>query len=707
MELYCSTLHSFVEMAKTEFSIQAESQYQNLDNYTVLNSFDIEIIHNTTNTSIVQNRYPVLCVENGVPIYQGYLIQIGMTNPDVIKVVYKALPANGCFRNFRVKEKLKDYFFPELNEKSVMFANDVFGGHDTRGSKNPPKFRRIEFQSVDDYYRSFTGYCLNWYNYLEHCWCGFADIVTSYDATTAHQFPCNKYELQGNPVSYTPRNFMYVPIYSLLWAMGLEVPSDWATSMPSQGGMIVNVNFKCHYILKIVMSSARVWQTDGNETTEYDIEKDTEIWIQPTEDGVWNDSKPSYQLPQSAFANSMRTIWKSNNKLDRYGYSPVDMTIHRIDYWYTEQAVGYIEPDRDTMETHDEWVEYKGKKWWVYREFLEDGVNWEKGKRPYINNGYTGPWKKWKDLNDTDKWASYAVAYAEVDFNLDYVEFMKGQTSGLYAYNDVPVIMSQMTWLDTDLNQFFAEVSLNSTEFKWLRNPMFVTPDNKDLVHGNRCIEDSICEECELTDENIITASKEIDYEAPSRLTVGFDNGVYGYQDSKTLNDSDNETTTIKQQFISVPYRLATDHSHPVPVFYIKSASKDMSDVFASQMEYQSQSVKGFLCSVHNNCTVNLSTTELLSCTQLSRATYDGKGKLISRQYFDPNLNVRAIEPQCTAYDYMARHLDHTEKITIQCTGYKFQDKVDWNGRKYEVGSYKTSDMQVFQLTLYPYDNGK
>ena len=691
MELWCENTNAFLELVNDSFSVQANSQLQDLQNYTCLNSFDIEIILNEQNKGVIDNDWYCLLINNGVPLFRGRLIYIGGT-ADTIKCVYQALPNFGCFENFEFKDNLSDYFYGISGERLSSVA-DVFDGYDYRGQKDFPRIQGGDITSI--YGSTFRYYMINWKPYTKKTIPAFINLagqkegelsMKSHGNTTitpnelVHNIPPVPFQ----NVAFTPRGFAYIEPSSMLRAMGIEAP----VLSPDMDGMLVYMKNKAHYLLKVYLEEYQTWDSTDDKYRTYHCNKNSKILLQDTEDGIWDDDKQTYDC-QGFFINSIRRGTNSNNPRDRESYFPFEVSVNRLDWLYEKKE------DSTIMPHYDDIVEEGGKQYYrLQQKFDSDSViNYEKNTNFYITDGQVANEKPyWKD-------DSIVVAYVDCEFELDWPTYQQDWTHWQY----IPLLLNQWTWMDVKTSDFLNQLSLNSAYWKKLRNPMFITKENKQLVHGLG-YHDVVPLIFELKDEQVIECSVDIDTDADKILKVGYDNGKFGYEKVKHLNNYvDNDATEISQTFISHSFKTYDNSQIGItPPYYYENKEDYSGDTYmycsdenkaVFEIEFKSTNIKGFFCTsnkdVINDPLTDGSTYTYWCIDNLSDDSRDWNANLIELQEDDAN------------YDYVNSYCDHSRKYTIKCVGYQFQERVKWNDTYFQVAQYKTDDMVVFSLTLY------
>lgn len=673
MELYCEEYKKTLALVDTNISVIGESQFTDVENYHCLNSYDINLVLDELNVKVVKEQLYCLLIHNGVPMYRGRLVLIS-NDEYSLKVVFQGLPANGCFSKFKFRERLSDYFATGKGE-----ANDITTPADMFFYNNNKKKLEWNIRGVD------TGLdcpitMLNYGRYLKHTIPCFTDVnaglnslIRNYPMIT----PTIDVGTSGKLIKYntagTYQGFGYINTSKLLRAIGIDVPELGS----HLNGMLTWVSAKSRYLLKIYMRQYTV--TDGsNWWHEYHSDSNTVIYLQDNDTGVWDDTKPFYDV-SNYFKYSIRRAVQVTNPRNRESYFPFDVTIQRVDWLYDAKY-----SDKEVFyDRRDETVELDGKTYNVTRQDIQGGLQYKAGTEFFIPEGVYR-----SNIPVLEQAYSYCVAYVDCEYDIDYFTYLKFITH----FTDIPILLNQLNCLNVSTNQFLSELSLNCRTYNKLRNPLFVTNYNKDIVHNMDGVD--VRGVFNLLDSNVITTAVEVDDEADKLITVGFENSKYGSSIDKHLNNNSLAgIKTVMQKFVGANYVSNADRTKAVPPFYFACASNvlNIQTVATFNAEYRSQSIIGFFCRADRECVETTSTAPMNYWDMYYQTDLSANWKT----------NNYMLTKDDSNYDYLQFYPNKERKYTVTCTGYKLEDIVEWAGERFVVDSFRTEDFVQWTLTLY------
>lgn len=686
MELYCKELNTFIDVADATFSIEAASQYQDLEGYTVANSFDLKIINNEVNNKIVKNvpylytdpekgnqymrdSYTILLMHNNSPLLTGHLVLQG-SDPDLLTVVYQAVPYGKAFENFVFREYVKDYF---------EVPNDYFGS--TIGSSLG---RAIGVEglgtscgSVAAKWRDYSNWDLNdplnseiriprlhvyRLNSTSNAW----DNETygsrnNYCATMSNGYIMRRYPFVGNLLFYNGTftdNTAQMPVKELLDCMGIAVPKwiqdDLMIAFPAAIKFERRIKMRLRPIIKAYDMG------NGDLMCIYAQGGDP---IQ-----CWNEEKQEwYEYGQTLDLGNLVAWGPWAFTLDR-GIATKDMELVTIDQ-KSIYMLNTIQLESNTLNNVPMFyaMEVKGNKWHIIGDgHAKEGLTYEDGGQQF-GFGLT------YQAGDYNLLPEYVDVELSVPCSMDMATYHTLANKAAEQIGCTPMHVTDFTFFDElKTGDLLNWLSLNVESLRWLRNPMYISTDNCDEVWGI----EGTRSYCWLTDSDIISMTKTIDYSAPSDLIVSLPIDAKASV-HRHLNQYNNDPKEFDQEIDSCAYTNNLDtmvdigRFSTLPVIY-DEAKDDLKERFKWG--------------------------DLRGCVG-----YWQMDKVKDRK--KKPKPVWIWMSNSSNYDYAFRYCDHSEVYEVKCIGYDLHDQVDINGVKFEVMSYKTSDFVTFELKLLKIKN--
>lgn len=670
MELYCKDLSKYVDMADTKFSIEAQSQLQDLENYTIGNSFDLKLINNEVNNKILKREerevevtewigdpvnmwvtykkkvttdYTILLIHNGAPLFRGRLIYRGST-PDTITAVYQCVPNTPAFENFVFRDTLKDYFIPNWgeNDSIQLYKLLEYGAQYSRGgTMTAVNGEKLQFQTYNNNSNS-------WNYHIK-------DLANNYrtaQSIGSKQMPCpNNFQ----------RFFSSVNVLDLLKCLGINIDKD---SENESLRFLFPTKFKIKKRYKV-----RLYRTIHQD--HYVTGNNDKNSIEPVSQVFRCDYKATATSPISVW-NETYDDWDDNLATEYWGnyinngdFADSIRAGRAIKGLTVEDVLYDSDFSIDVPQLISQRFQQPQMFGLVRGKVYEDGE--AIGGVIYVNNG---------DDNYVMDQAFACPEYIDVVYSLEAdKDFMTYPTKfGDWVATDpywgrTPVQATDFDFLNIKTNDFLNALSLNCRSFIGLRNPMYISPDNYDVCWGA----DGASASDYLTDENIISMEKTVDSDAPSVIRLTIPNLVNN-STTKRVNDLGNEEEKeIKVTIPSVCYSNTYDDDSEIrksyPPLYFDNGGNSLADKFKFG--------------------------ELQGCFGYfkERKLLFVQGQPVVNNFYDNS----------TDFDYFTTYQDHSQKYKVKCTGYQLHEYVYINKVKFAVLKYRTDDFVVFELELLKY----
>lgn len=679
MELYCKELETYLDMADATFTIEANNQFQDLEGYTVANSYDIKLINNKVNHQIVTNQpytwtnekgntsvytdYTILLMHNNAPLLTGRLVLMG-TEPDTLTCVYQAVPYGRTFKNFIFRENLKDYF----KHNDYMYAStvgQVLGkaiGEKDKGTYSATLTAKWQDQSdfdIDDplntdiriprasiYRLNSTS---NDYRDTKH------DSKNNWCTTASHLYMYQNNWILNSTVlkeTFTP-TLCQVKLNELLDCMGIGTNAFadnlWLT-FPSK----IKFERRFKMTLGVVNRCYTGFQGSAFMCIYAQLGKPIQVWNEEKQEwfdyGVGFDGGPmffsgpfEYSLARGIAYKDMKLVEIRQPRID--GIRTLQLESGRL-----QQTSAFIA------------LESKSNAWKAIGDgYAYDGMTYSDGGQQFA---FALPYNRLEDV-------VLLPNEIEVVFDLPYeisMEEYHSMSNGWAEKNGcTPVISTDFTFFeDLKTGDFLNWLSLNVESMKYLRNPLFIAPENADDVWGQ---EGTTLYDW-LDDSNIISMKKTIERDAPSNLRITL---PINFKSSctKHLNDYGNDEKNFEQMVDSCAY--TTDFSTMLNIGRYSTPPF----MYNSDKEVKERALYGDIKGV-----VGYWNDDYM---------VDGRGT---------QWKVHVFVADSTNYDYLDEYQDHSEYYTVKCTGYRLHNRIKINDVKYSVMSYKTEDFVTFELKL-------
>lgn len=647
------------------FSIQAHNQLQNLDKYDISYSFDISLVNdeNSRDASLYEyyasggtqkmvflgieievpvTKLPkVILYYDNTPLYIGRLM-ILETTMTAIKCVYKCVPYGRCFNDFDMRPKLKDYFEHGVHTGTQFRTLLDPKNLEIRGSdRNPHKATwpsmHVEFpNSSDD--------VLNPGDTFDACCC-IKNLENNKYVQYIHNTAGHDSALQYWCLS---------PIDELLECMNIS------TFFPNYDRMIafpMNISYKRTIKVRCYRS-----EIIANHVKFKPMET-SEIW--------WlNDSTHQWELLNECVFRGITTQAFQESLRKCRGLD--GLKLKTIEYPIMPDETVYEQKGILTLSTNNG---YKS---------IDFGIETD---------------HTYKDGEDTtleligtnlhlQSLAQYVDVVYELECNFGEKDASSKTKESLWA--TVPCMKYDFGFLDMSTTEFLNQLSLNNTDYEWLRNPSFWSSENQFQVHG--IMPDNVFrvpQICKLNNNNIEKITKTVDYEAPSSVEIHTPTGFETIC-VKKLNNNGNEPKKIDMSCTSLGWTgLNLGVSDP-------GLGSGVTTTGFNPPKGLKRGTPPLVRDEHDG---NILGSDLKGCFgQVSRFTMHHRGGVRYTQiwWFLTNNDFNYLEDYC----------DTTNKYHITVlggvdNGYFMQQYVQYENRTFIVESFKTNDFKKFDLVCY------
>lgn len=637
MELYCEKLNRYVDIIDNPLMIEGDSQMQSLEHYPSANSFDINIVNDSANIEIVKNNYYCTLSNNGSPLMRGRLIVQGST-PTTIKCVYQSLPYCDLFKNFHFKDTLKDYFFPTKQNDgfTLLKLEDYFE------NKQNSMFQFLYTRNGLNVLKTVPMLESNYWNYTPTCFANWLESEgkgrqigtpsTYYMHQTVDQGGLSVWKREE--VAFL-NNCHIIRTDDFLRGIGLDVAESQGEIRPY---MLAHKSMHIKCIVKVRLEppyTPNSWQSRYSWNQSL-----SRIYIQVGRE-EWD-----YQAPYfDATDGFLYSIHQNYTPL-----APFKCKVDRYDLIYDNDQFPFAdnEGQENSICTEDD-PNVHGRRLLKWR--LDEAVEFDRGENfaTYLPTIEGTPLGKAK--------------FVDVHLVVDDVVTYEDYAVNIRTMRDAYAPFDSMEFLEQSTNQFLNELSLNSEYGKFLRNPLFVNKDNGSVIHNQQVVQDVFS----LDEDHLVSIDKELDVEAPKKLIVKTENGVYSNFSYKFLSGS-GETKEIVQKNTSSMLSFPLSSFKSTPFYYqIVGVNRD-----AVNKGWASKNL--YFCFLKGDSKIFLMTPTREDCEWYSDST---------------------------KMSYVDTFQDHSEKYKVNCIGYKLNEYVEFEGQKFAVAHFRTRDMVHFELELY------
>lgn len=619
----------------TNFSIKYNSQLQSLEGYSCCYSFDIECPrcdalddcfnkyktgshyeYEATGDGLLQFQYVlkdtfayprVSLIVNGQKLYSGYLKAIETTY-NTVKCSYQAVPANGVFKDFTFQPTLKDYF-----------TNNIY--HDGRWQLYK-LFRidagaKIKKLHVNGYFpeeTNFNGfdvemtnssYPLNW-------------MESAYDVHPSQgQVYGSSYGLYWGMLS----------VDEMLKTMGIDVKYP---DVHNEHKILIPMRIKYKRKLKVEMKLSKTELT--GHSRYYSADQTTNIWWFNENINDWELLGPSIEALGTVIPVFQSTIRKM------IGFK--GLTFDHLEFDPEEDYVTVPQPGVSTYTNNS-----------LYRS-IEFGVN----PGTEYDNGTPLVFRMTNILTNDDLPGVNQVRPFKifVYFDLEY-DYNPETLLNVDGYNqNFPFLPSDIEFFNMKTGDFLNQLSLNNSEYSWLREPGFLTKENATYIW--KCY-DKLSDFTAFDTTKISSIVRELKEDEPNSLRI------------------------------SIPTSFKTQYDIPL------NGKGDMKEVEMSSASF------GF------NYYHTLDTSDKAGCPPIAYNPEEAKivdhgiqcvfcrSRLIGNRielFFDDDTN----------FDYTKMYADKSEVLHIKCVGYELTPYINFEGKFFAVISYTTKDFKVFDLEV-------
>lgn len=708
--LYLKNVHTndFLHLTNDGgFSFQATNQLQDLEKYDVGYSFDVELVNDANARDVVLGEWyadgsqtmnwnggiididllklpQVILYSDNIPMFIGKMSVIG-TDISTIKAVFKCVPYGRTFKNFDMRSTLKDYFkggaYEGLQVRHVLEQN-IFSI--TGADKNPNKI----FTPSVIVYNPNRQKRASSYRFDTDCYVNNKDDK----AVKFSHFLHNQY-------------WWLSSVSQILECMNITLPEDEAREidklefdyiLENKAAMlnsrsVIAHPIKLHYNRELKVRYYKGEYNNANHVVYYNAFGGSEIWWR-------NDQFHEYELlnsgsfegvPFEAFATSI----KQNKGLD-------GLVLKDVQFPPNYDRVGIITLNSDVAFKSVDFAIESGHKY-------QDGEDCRLALR----------------ISDTAKYDKYEefAEYVDVIFDFELnMAFEKVQayndtedTTIKDLYKSVPLMGYDIALLETPTTEFLNGLSLNNNKYTWLRNPSYITSNNKELIHNI----DSDIELIPKLDTNVIESiSKSVKYDTSNDIEISTPVGLNTIVRKKlNYKDTTADTKRVEQHFTSLAWTGLSnvfDGSKEKP--YDRRDPSTIPDKLAGEIQdiplrgtpplvlnkeddtYLNNDIIG----AFGQCQVFKVKTEEV----ISYHDYDYGWDQVS-YYYD---QIWWHATTNTDYDYLNDYCDKSEQYNFTViggleNGYFMQEKFEFEGQLFYVESYKTSDFLKYDIVAYPY----
>lgn len=687
------------------FSFQATNQLQDLEKYDVGYSFDITLVNDANARDAVLGEWyedgdqqmswaggvididllkvpQVILYNDNIPLFIGKMSPIG-TDLSTIKAVYKCVPYGKTFKNFDMRPTLKDYFkggaYDGLQVRHLLEQN-LF--HITGADKNPNK------SAIP----SMICYSPNRQN-----------RVSAYRFDT-DCYVDNKDDKRVKFSHFVHNQYWFLSsISQILECMNITLPEDEQNEVNKMESdyilgektaflnsrTVIAHPIKLHYNRELKVRYYKGLFDQNNHVIYYNAFGASEIWWR-------NDQFHEYEMLSAgsfgdetfeAFATSI----KQNKGLD-------GLTLKDVQFPPNYDRVGVITLNSDVAFKSVDFAIESGHKY-------QDNEDCRLALR----------------INDDTKFDKYEdfADYVDVifDFELD-MPFEKVKTYNdsedttiKDLYKSVPLMAYDIALLETSTTEFLNGLSLNNNKYTWLRNPSYLTSNNKELIHNI----DSDIELIPKLDTNVIeNISKNIKYDISNDIEISTPVGLNTVVRKKlNYKDTTADTKHIEQHFTSLSWTGLSnvfDGSKERP--YDRRDPSTIPDKLVGEIkDIPMRGTPPLVLNKEDNTYLNNDIIGVFGQCQafkvkteeiVSYHDYDFGWDQIS-YYYD---QIWWHATTNTDYDYLNDFCDKSEQYNFTVigglkNGYFMQEQFEFEGELFYVESYKTSDFLKYDIVAY------
>lgn len=529
IELLNPKLNKYLSLLEgSTFTFSAESQLQDLENYTCGYSFDVELInddvlrdsleggvYDSGETEIIDvpelgihKEIPkmlpnkVIMIVNGVRLYAGDLVMLE-TTPISVKCSYQCMPY-GAMRNFILRPTLRDYLNMDglaTNELYEVFEPGVPYLH--TGAKNGAELSFYVWNNNTLNPKIRANASQGWYVGSDNL-------------------------LEG-------KYWISTPVNKMLKAMGIEAPDmeneDMKLFMPCNIKYTRLFKFRFQKYVQGAEPMPYVHYNKKVYRLPYVCTPVAPVW-------VWNEGTQTWEEIDSLLSAGYKRIPFLNTI--RVNKSLEGMEFYQISQVGFNSKIGNLQLGTEYLDNVSIFGYGEGYKW----------------QQSFTDLGFS------IYFNDTSSAQAIVSALIDAPEYLDIVFKIDCDKSfSNYIMNadwaDVPFSMADLSFFDISTNEFLNQLSLCSKHYSWLRNPMFISDKNHKDIYG---IENKdyigniyLCDE-----KRLISLKKEIKTDAPSALRMQYNIGA-NTSTVKRLNNLGNKEKKVEPSIVSFAY--TTDYN--------------------------------------------------------------------------------------------------------------------------------------------------
>ena len=625
-------------LGDSNLSFSCENQLQDLENYTLSYTFDIEVLNDEAARDAVSGvkyadgeyealvsginvKLPimksvrVLVTNNAVPMFIGDL-SLQSSSVTSIKCSLKCVPYGEAFKDFSFRDELRGYMTTLSWEYGGKFVESIM---DYRNTHTPVYVLR------SNSYNSQLGYVPS------------VTVTNENQDTDAIPASASSVTVEDVDKGWTVKTDSYNRAY-------------WSTLSVNEILSCMNIHINKKYNDRTVMIPNRISYDRMLKVRMYkSTNKETKMQFKPTTNSeIWWKEKGS-------------NTWELLEPLEitsglRYPFAKSIRKCKGLDgltFKYIEYPIGFTQFGILGYNTS---VAYQGVEFGIPAD-----TTYEDGDTIDV---------KLENVDSTAKQPDYVDVIFEYECSVDtgkmYEHYRADKdhvdSDAYNLYMTVPFLPTDLEFFSTSTGTFLNELSLNNKDFRWLRNPGFINSFNYDAVHGQDSPAGFGC--FSLTNDNLQEVKREIDYTKPSELQVKF-LAPFTPNVHKLLNSRGNDTRQVEHTFGSIGICHLMDDGDSVflgaPPLVWDKANEEL---------------------------VENSISGVFTITNTQRVD-DVDRRLI---YF-------ACSPD---WDYLDDYTDKSNKYTFKVTGYNFQEWLEYEGVRFSVDKWSTSDFGVWELECYP-----
>lgn len=521
------------------FSFSGESQYQDLENYNVVSSFDVELPHSEvladcfkeyvsgkhyeTETGdywldikvveVETYSYPkVTLIVNGCKLYTGRLVYLS-SDTQIIKCAYQAVPYCDAFKNFEFKPTLKDYFYEDTVTRSFMYLYYEPG-------------RQIHI----------------------------CDAKSSYDRITPPFWSYNFHNMNVNPNAPDEKFVSNIFVYDMAsdrrtlldgtyrayWGSGQidtflqclgikpqhEIDEFKEHIMTFRANISYKRKIKARYHLSKISDSVNL--VYGNLPLD-------EMWWWDEDNKVWEQLAPEKSIFGGQIVPFGGTI---------HSFKGLD-GMKVIDVQYGESMFGdpvsIPQPAKMTLDSR------------VMSPMFDLGIDF--GME--LKNGasfapvFSGASQLYNNVRP-----EYVDIIFEYDCKVNCWE--DGISRVGQVGMDTPLKTVDLEFLEMSTNEFLNQLSLNNINYRWLRNPNFINKWNHQAIHNQNSFFDLFF----ITQDKLESVKREFDKDAPSELRLEVKD-AFKHTLIKPLNDLGNDPKSVECTMTSLRHVTNAQKENP------------------------------------------------------------------------------------------------------------------------------------------------